>query len=78
MYFFVSFGGSIFYHEKKTGSVYWVGDHTQNVVSWTSLMVNPSTYEGLGLLELRCGLVRDIIRPTEMSSQNLPNPPFQP
>lgn len=41
-------------------------------------MVNPSTYEGLGLLELRCGLVHDIIRHTKMSSQNLPNTHFQP
>lgn len=79
--YFCKFWGSIFYHEKKMVQfigLAWVCEHTQNVVSWTSLMVNPSTYEGLGLLELRCGLVHDFIRPTKMSSQNLPNTHFQP
>ena len=66
--YFCKFWGNIFYNEKP-GSGYWVGEHTQNVMNWTSLMVNRSAMKVWVVWSL------GVIRPAAMLSKNLPNPP---
>lgn len=77
LYIFVRFGGTFSIMKKTCFRL--LGWRTYSKCYELDLPHGePVCHEGLGRLELRCGLVHDIIRPTEMSSKNLPNPHFQP